>query len=534
MQAAFILGGQSTIHYFETWLLEDLPVLKYAWKRVISMESIFQTAFEQVSPGTFTMRKQDVAVPWEEVVTFDREAYRNELTRLDVQSRPSFSFKSVVYRALGSNGSGCSGSEATIVLSVHHALLDGFSMERLAEKVRRVAAGEEGITAGKSFLTTAQELDTIKRENGSTAIEFWAKHSQSHRKSATGLGLRRPRKGGKAATQKSDNEVNANFEHIGRRLQDKSKRLGVTVASFFHAAWALVQALYSDSSHVVFGSIMSGRNLPLDGIDTVIGPILNSLPFHVSMEGEMSTDELVQRVFQDLVELSCLQWSTPEHGFGRDFEAALSVTRGLDGSTPHNLMRPIRPVRYDFESSIPLSLALDEAAMTLRVVYHADKYTGATVQGLVSCFVSALERLTGSTSVQVCMDSLITAPMQGQLRVMGNCVSGLTTRAAHQGQDLVSLFDTTARKHADVAAIEIGERRVTYAEFDMLASRVAMALSRFDVQGEVVCVHADGSLEWVAGLMGALKADATFCSLDVTLPHELRSDMFRAARSRVF
>ena len=48
---------------------------------------------------------------------------------------------------------------------------------------------------------------------------------------------------------------------------------------------------------------------------------------------------------------------------------------------------------------------------------------------------------------------------------------------------------------------------------------VTVALTDVGVEpGQVVCVHADSSLEWVVGLLDTLKAEATFCSLDGLCP----------------
>ncbi|OJD30963.1 nonribosomal peptide synthase-like protein [Diplodia corticola] len=530
MQVVFIRGGQSTIRYFETWRLEDVVVMKHAWKRVVSMEPIFRSVFEEDTPNSYTMRLREVSIPWEEVVTFDRQSYQAEMAKQESHLVPGFRFRSVIFRSPD-----CSRSEATIVLSVHHALLDGFSMEQLAEKVRRVALGEKDVAPGKSFLAAAQELDAIKKESSAEAIEFWARKSAEYVGAAASLGLPRPEGRREDRDRDRDNEVYIDFDHLTDRLHETCRALGITVASFFHAAWALVQALYTDSDKVVFGAILSGRNLPIDGISSVIGPLLNTLPLHVSIDSGSSTGDFVRRILRDLAELSCFQWSTPAHGFARNFEAALSVTRGLQAASHgHGAVQPMRAPCYDFESNIPLSMALDEAAMNLRLVYHPDCYSRETAEGLASCFVNALERLTYPTSVGQCLDSLITVPMQRRLRVLGNCISGLTTRVAHP-EDLVSLFEAAVEAHPDAAAVEMGERSLSYRELDQRASQVAAALAELHVaEDEAVCVHADGSVDWVVGLMGVLKAGATMCSLDATLPHDLRTTMFAAAHSRVF
>lgn len=524
MQAALIRGGQSTITYSETWPLEDVTVLKYAWKTVVSMEPIFRTAFEGDGAGSYVMRLQDAAViPWEEVVTFDRTSYEAEIAQRDSLVWPSFRFRTVVYKSSGRDR-----SEGTIIFAVHHALLDGWSMGLLMEKVRRVAVGESGVVPGKPFVQAANELSRIKKKLEHVAMEFWDEKASRFASAATGPALPKPRKRG---AEDGSNEISIGFGELADRLRDTSRSLGVTVATMFYSAWALTQALYADSDAVVMGAILSGRDLPVEDINTVIGPTLNSLPLHVSINQDESTGELVRRVFRSLAGMTCFQWSTQEHGFSRSFEAALSVTRGLEG--PNSPVRPLRAPHYDFESGIPLSLAIDEIAMTVRLVYHPDRYTRENAEGLVSCFRNALEGLTHSTSVRYCLNSLVSVPMQGRLRALSNCSSGLTTRSSHP-EDLVSLFNAAVRDHSELPAVEVGDETVSYSELYRRASSVSKELSRLKVGGQVVCVHADGSLNWVVGLIGALQAGATICSLDATLPPELRCSMFETAGSMVF
>ncbi|KAH7048223.1 hypothetical protein B0J12DRAFT_754970 [Macrophomina phaseolina] len=524
MQAALILGGQSTIRYFETWRLEDLVVLKHAWKTVISMEPIFRAAFEECAAGSYVMRLQDFTIPWDEVVTFDRQTYEVELSKQETLSRPAFKFKTVIYRSPDR-----SQSEGTIVFWVHHALLDGFSMSNLTQKVRRVAVGDTGVVPGRSFLSAAQELQQLREKSEHLAVEFWSEKTAQFATASTGLGLARPKN---ACIQAGGNEVDIDFSALQHRLRDTSRALGVTVASFFYAAWAVVQALYTDADAVVVGAIFSGRDLPIEDATTVIGPLLNTLPLHIPIGEDESTSDLVRRVFRDLAELTCFQWSSTGHGFSRNFEAALSVTRGLQGPA-EDPIRPLRESGYDFESNIPLSLAIDEAAFSLRLVYHPDLYTRESAEGVALCFQNALERLTYSTSIRQCLGSLVPVSMQGRLRVLGNCLSGSTTRTAHP-EDLVSLFETAVRSYPDNPAVEFGQEVVTYAELGRQTSQIAAVLDRLNIEGEVVCVHADGSLHWIVGLLGSLKAGATVCSLDATLPANLRSSMFSSSGSRVF
>lgn len=312
------------------------------------------------------------------------------------------------------------------------------------------------------------------------------------------MGLPLPSFKATAATAENDaqnGEISLSFEHLEEALQAQCRMLGVTVAAFFHAAWALVQAAYSDSDDVVFGSILSGRNLPIQGIGSVVGPLVNSLPLHVTIARDMEAAEFVQTIFADLAEMSGFQWSTPAHGFGRDFEAALSVSCGLKAPSDHKL-RPLRRPSYEFESSVPLSIALDQASLSMRMVYHSKLYQRDVAEELAGSFVSALTGLASSStaSVQQCLEAMTTAPMQGRLKVLENCVSGATTRAAHEGQDLVDLFDAAVKREGSQPAIDAGDGRVlSYDDANKHSRLLAAELRRMGLQpGAVVCVHADG------------------------------------------
>lgn len=62
---------------------------------------------------------------------------------------------------------------------------------------------------------------------------------------------------------------------------------GFTFATVLKAAWALVLAELSSSTDVVFGHVISGRNMAIDGLDVdmILGPCLNVIPVRVQLQG---------------------------------------------------------------------------------------------------------------------------------------------------------------------------------------------------------------------------------------------------------
>ncbi|KAF2089768.1 hypothetical protein K490DRAFT_15127, partial [Saccharata proteae CBS 121410] len=69
------------------------------------------------------------------------------------------------------------------------------------------------------------------------------------------------------------------------------------IATVLRAAWAILMGVNSGGAKdVVFGSIVHGRNAPLDGIETVMGPTIAAIPVRVRFDREEPVQKLLFRV----------------------------------------------------------------------------------------------------------------------------------------------------------------------------------------------------------------------------------------------
>ncbi len=67
------------------------------------------------------------------------------------------------------------------------------------------------------------------------------------------------------------------------RLDGFARANGLTLATLFHAAWALELATGADQSDVTFGTVVAGRPLEIPGAEAMVGLFINTLPLRVPL-----------------------------------------------------------------------------------------------------------------------------------------------------------------------------------------------------------------------------------------------------------
>lgn len=522
MQLALIHGtlkspGTNIIAHSETYYSDDIPTMKAAWKTVIEMEPIFEVSslkeFLEEDKKVFDWSDADGAV----------HDHQKVLQGILKENRIGSFFQVVTCTTPPGQR-----SRSTIIWIVHHALIDGYSAALVFEKVRKVANGRR-VQPGPSFSQLVRDLEIFQQSHRGEGDSYWLRKLDQNASAKTELML-------PFVDNQNDQawgaEVVVDYSLFAEKLDSTAVDINVTPAAFFYAAWALVLATYSDSGTLSFGAVLSGRNLPLPNVTAVVGPFVKTLPLFVDIDRTVSVKEFVRSVFENLVELADFQWTNHENKFSRNFESALSV-QFAQPVPLQAALTPIEKPRTQQTTDIPLSIAV-EADGEIRFMYHRNRFSRKNVDRLTECYLGALQLLLQThTNIESIMAGLLSSPSRTLLGRYGNCFSGLTTKGSVK-DDLVTLFETAARKFPDNVAIEKGELSITYRDFDRASGRVALRLSGLISPGDVVCVHSDRSVNWLIAIYGILKAGGIYCSLDSALPPELRNSMYTLAGAKVY
>lgn len=255
----------------------DLPRFRRAWHQVVTAHDILRTRIvdlpdyglvQVVSPDGPLLDEHD-----------DLSAYLTEDHHRDIGLGSPLTYASLIDEK-GTN-------YRYFVWTVHHALYDGWSLPMLLEDLT-CAYNEAKRPAAVSFQAFVKYTSTIDLE---AASNYWK---------AQFAGCEAP-VFPSLPTPTFQPRADETLCHV---IQDFSwPRTNITPSNIIRTAWAILQARHSDSSDVVFGAVVSGRQASMPGIDCIVGPTIATVPVRIRVDPDARVHDLQSRIQQQSAEM---------------------------------------------------------------------------------------------------------------------------------------------------------------------------------------------------------------------------------------
>ncbi|PVI02684.1 putative nonribosomal peptide synthase GliP-like protein [Periconia macrospinosa] len=505
--------GNNIISYFQEHPPARVPALREAWQQVIQSEPIFRTVFKD---DIFWDGKV-AFFSWSEATLIDEHQFEEELQSICAPriTTPTTEFRVVTL----------AGKKSILVWHVHHALVDGYSARLLMRKVNMVLNGSK-IREGFSFNDLVRGWRMYQTVFQQQATQFWAEYMKEMPNVKHSLLL--------PETEEHHENRNLlpgviNFKSPLQRIQDYTEANNVPLSSIYYAAWALTLAIYTGSDTVMFGVLFANRSIPIPAIRETVGPMMNTLPLLLSLDRTRPLSDFIQDTAKCVSAVGEYQWSIPDQHFPMTSALAIQYDYDIDTSSQNQPTSSYTRI----QSSVPISIFLGPRD-NVQITYHRNMYVHSDMERLGQMFIHAIDIMVRSEThlLDQYFRAALPPNLMEEILIKGNC-SNICSRG--QGNDtLESLFDACVRSHPNSPAIVKGKVSLTYSQLDDAATRVAACLIDTVVPGEVVCVHADRSMEWIVAIYAVFKAQAVYCPLDPAIPAQLRENYFQTAGSSLF
>jgi arthrofactin-type cyclic lipopeptide synthetase B len=312
---------------------------------------------------------------------------------------------------------------------------------------------------------------------------------------------------------------------LGQRLREQARRLGVSVASLVHQAWAQVLAQVSGQQDVVFGTVLLGRMQGGEGADRALGMFINTLPLRVSVaadaveHGVRATHaRLAQLLGHEQASLALAQRCSGVGGAQTLFSTLLNYRHSAPESAAV-AWDGVQILSSRERSNYPLVVSVDDLGEGFRLnVQAVPQVDGARVcdflQTALHSLVTALEYTPQAPLQQLS----IVSPGERQRVLVGFNISG---REYPPAQTVPRLFEAQVAVHPEALAVVQGEQQLSYRELNQRANRLAHHLIGLGVQvDDRVALCLCRGPDMLVALLAILKAGAGYVPIDPDYPAE--------------
>ncbi|CAL9338358.1 Dimodular nonribosomal peptide synthase [Streptomyces sp. enrichment culture] len=178
-----------------------------------------------------------------------------------------------------------------LMFGCHHILLDGWSMPlvlgELFELYRR-GGGAAGLPPAPPFKLY---LAWLRKQDKQAGLDAW----RAALDGLDGATLVAPEAGDDVAALPG--RVTADLSAArSAELAALARRLGITVNTMVQVAWGLLLSRLTGTDDIVFGATVSGRPPEIEGVESIVGLFINTVPVRVRLGGQESLRDLLLRV----------------------------------------------------------------------------------------------------------------------------------------------------------------------------------------------------------------------------------------------
>jgi amino acid adenylation domain-containing protein len=511
------------------WTMEgefDLAAFEAAWREVISRHPVLRTCFliENVDKPLQVVRRQVKfhvqTCDWRTVPATARA--QHEQLHLEDERRRGFALTQAPLMKV--TAVRMDDQAWRIIWTWHHLILDGWSVSLVLSDI---FAFYLALRAGRKIHRAPSRIYRdyiawLQQQDSSQAEVYWRSRLQGFEPELLSASLSGESR--KTSSEYSTRRLRMSTGEI-LLLQEFARAHRITVNTIVQAAWALLLSRYSGSWDVVFGAVVSGRSLPLEGIESIPGLFLNTLPLRADAEPGQTPLSFLHRIHADHLEarrfehfpLARIQkWGGIQHG--RQLFESIVVFENLPAvdMAPRNGRDLVRDfVHSNARAGYPLTLQVfPEEELRLELTFDTSRFDTTAAERMLFHLQVALHSMTAGLDCLANVELLTPPERQQVVSEWNDTQTGETSRPL-----LHELIRRQAARTPDAIAVVCGSQHLTYAELDAHSDRLARSFAQLGAGPErLVAIFAARSIELVSSLLAILKTGAAYLPLDPSYP----------------
>lgn len=504
------------------WIDEDINLeqFKLALKLLIFKHEALGAAF--VIPTTTGVPRQiffnerNIECDYEVTDTDDCDNFIEELRRrdldrgFDLQRDCLIRVVIVKFKAI---------NRFFVLVSHHHIIMDGWCMSIVFSDLMRYykMLGELSYEAVEEIAQKEKNrsskyieyLDWLKKANRKEGLEYWKSLLDGYEENAD---IPPMSNGAKLESGVKEKTILFDKKHYDL-IKDAAAKLNVTVNTVFETAWGILLQKYNYLDDVVFGKVVSGRNVPINGIEETVGLFINTIPCRITSDSDKKVVDLIREVQEqaarsstyDFCPLIEIQKCTPQR-----VDLIKTLINFEYGDNYQNLQINQVSTREETNYAISVSFYLKNDQVLVRLIYDSGKYTDDEIDRLLNYLNNVVTAMVSNFDEKISNLSLLEKKDQEMIIREFND-SGVDVPA----KTVSLLFEDIVDRFADKTAVAFGNDSITYSELNRRANCIARKLRELGAgPDKLVVIIAQKSIEMICGMIAIVKAGSAYVPID--------------------
>lgn len=314
------------------------------------------------------------------------------------------------------------------------------------------------------------------------------------------------------------------------RLKNTCAANGVTLNVAVQFAWHQLIKMYSGDRQTIVGTVVSGRDIPVEGIASSVGLYINTLPLKIDWAEHENCLSVMSDLQQEIAELnshSNVSLANLQSGRGRLFHTLL-VFENYPKEAQNNSggIESSAFFRHSVEKvDYPLCLSAYEQNETLHIklAYCREMLGEVKAKRLLQQLSCVLAAITKDPK-QACSDLVVSdAAEQKQLLYGFN-----QNHSDYPTATLHHLFEQQVKTQGQSIALVVGNERLSYESLNQKANRLARYLRETYLEQNgcellpdtAIALYFERNVDMVVAILAVLKAGGAYVPI---LPEQPKS-----------
>ncbi|KAL9594385.1 MAG: hypothetical protein Q9219_007063, partial [cf. Caloplaca sp. 3 TL-2023] len=353
-----------------------------AWKSTAEDNDILRSCFRSFEHGFIQLVLRDSPLSFDHIrsTAVDGELLLLQQRESEIATDiiASIEMKPPIRLTLAASHS--ASQKGMLLVSIHHALYDAESFSMILDEVY---ARYQNTTSPVSRTPITALIDYVARQSQENSRGFWTRYLDGYKSKQIHLEI----------ADDQSRSTSRDWTMSLTEVQRLAASLNSTPASLVQALFGVVLTEILRTNDVVFGSILSGRTIPIEGAHTILAPCITTIPQRVRLDHSSNLQDIIQSAQRGFMNSFEYQ-HTPLRAIHRWLEADGPLFDSLFTYTSHRGMGRWSDLWCEISnfmsSGFPLAIEMVADQSADKVVARCD-YT--TAFGTVEKADSLLERL---------------------------------------------------------------------------------------------------------------------------------------------